>query len=186
MDSPLTKLILSADIGLSNDLNVICQALDISIKAGKLQNDLCLIRQENDSSIVIYLDPTLDKQSKFTFVAIAIAEMLISPERIKGRGIYYDVFFKKEIHNLRSTKAMILATRIAFPEGIIDQIVIANNMRFEARSLREKNNYMDVDAFISESNYLPEFIRSVIKGNSVRMLLNNKEFISQQILELAK
>jgi len=175
VDSPLTKLIKSSEKGNINDLKVICDGLDIKVTSDKSLNELCLIRENEDATINIFLNPNLDIKSKFTFVAISLAEMLISPERILGRGIYYDVFFLREIHNLRSTKVMMLATRLAFPEGVIERIVNANNMMFETKFKRDRSGCMDVGAFISEVPYLPEFIRSVITGTSVQMLLNNKD-----------
>ncbi|MDO6426799.1 hypothetical protein Q4489_07230 [Thalassotalea sp. 1_MG-2023] len=163
------QLISNATIGDTVDLKQICRSLNLTLKITPELSDLCRIAVDKEQKVVIQLNASIDKRTKFTFVAIAAAEYLINSARINDTGVTYDIFFLRDIHANRATNLIMLATRLAIPEHIIEKIVDASEVQFVKQPENEK---FDIDDYIRQSDYLPDFIRSVIKQSSSSFLVN--------------
>ena len=68
---------------------------------------------------------------------------------------------------------MMLATRLTIPEHIIKKLVHANEMEFTRKSIRDNTDVFDKKSYIENSIFLPEFIESVVKESTGRLLLDN-------------
>lgn len=169
-DSGFRKLIETAVEGDYVNLKTICLTLDIKLVIDKKLKDLCKVGVDEEQRATIWLNSDLDKKTKMTMVAIAVAEYIIHPERVLSSGVVYDVFFLRELTTNKSTKLIMLATRLAVPEHIIEKIVLENEVNF----LKTKDyDKFDIDNYIANSSYLPEFIRCVIKESTGIFLLDN-------------
>ena len=164
------QLIKSASEGDTINLKKICQSLGLKLKINTELTDLCRIAFDENGNAVIQLNASLDKRTKFTFVAICAAEYIINSERVRDTGVTYDIFFLRDIHANRATNLIMLATRLAIPEHIIEKIANASEVQFTKPPESER---FDIDAYIEQSDYLPEFIRSVIKQSSSKLLLDS-------------
>ena len=157
--SVLEKLIKSSTYGDKVNLKEITEFLNITIALDKELTDLCHISLAvEDNKPVIKLNPSNDKKTKHTLVAIAIAEYILTPTRLEGAGIGYDMFFLREIYHQRYSYRMMLATRLAVPEEIINQL--------EAPTF-------DTASYVARSSYLPQFIHCCVKDSSAMFLLSN-------------
>jgi len=168
--SGLYHLIESATVGDSVDLKLICQTLDVHIKIDNNLQDLCKIGADKNKKIIIWLNPKLDKKTKFTLVAIALAEYIIHPEKVTSHGVLYDMFFLRELNANKATKLIMLATRLVVPEHIIEKI--SNSLEVQFSNDSQTDNF-DTNAYIAMANYLPEFLRCVIKESSSMFLIDN-------------
>lgn len=168
--SALHRLIESATVDDIVDLKRICQTLDVKIKIDENLQDLCKVGINEQQQIIIWLNAKLDKKTKFTLVAVAVAEYLIHPNKVTGLGVLYDVFFIREMNKHKTSKLIMLATRLVIPEHIIERISKESEVNF-SKELPEES--FDVEAYIAKSNYLPEFIRCAIKQSTGMFLLDN-------------
>lgn len=166
----IQQIIKSATQGDVIELKAICQALAIKVAIDPQLQDLCKITQDKYRKLTVYLNPKLDKKTKFTFVAVAVAESIIHPERMTGQGVTYDVFFLRELPKYKASKLIMLATRLAMPEHIIDKVADALEVQFTKNNAIDK---FDCDAYLASSDYLPEFLRCAIKQSSSMFLLDN-------------
>jgi len=167
----ISSLIKSATVGDVVDLKIICKTLNIGLKMDSELSDLCKIEVDKNSRVVIWLDPKLDKKTKFTLVAIAVAEYLIHPARVSAQGgVVYDMFFLKELNSKKRSKLIMLATRLVIPEIIIEKLSDALDNQFSTSGAKEKFN---ADSYIANSDYLPEFMRCIIKESTSMFLLEN-------------
>jgi hypothetical protein len=150
-------LIKDNTIGDLIDLKSLAKELHIQIKLDNELKDLCRISIEKDSRYpTIYLNPACDTKTKHTFVAIAIAEYILTPDRVSGPGINYDLFFLKAIYSQKHNYYMLLSTRLTFPEKTITLL---------------EDQSINSDDFINNSNYLPQFIRCCVSDSSSLFLL---------------
>lgn len=176
LGSPLIKLINSCTVGNKVDLKKICDTLGIALQAAPNLKDYCqIVRSKKTRKITIWLNPTLDSKTKFTLVAIATAEYILHPERILGKGISYDMFSLADIQQKKHTPYIMLATRLVMPERIIEQIIQAIDIEFESKEVREREQSFDLNAYIEQSMYLPQFIQCAVKASSGRLVLDNVE-----------
>ncbi|WDE03382.1 hypothetical protein SG34_018510 [Thalassomonas viridans] len=157
--SVLEKLIKSSTHDGKVNLKEITEFFNIKIELDRQLTDLCQITlSEEDKKPVIKLSPNNDRRTKFTLVAIAIAEFILTPSRLEGEGIRYDMFFLKEIYHQRYSYRMMLATRLAVPEEIINRMDDPN---------------FDMAAYLAGSDYQPQFINCCVKDSSALFLLSN-------------
>lgn len=172
-ESLLTALIKDCTVGDKIDLKKICQALHISLKADPELKDLCKIGIDDKHQNIIWINPNIDAKTRFTLIAIALAEFILHPERISGIGITYDIFSLADLHRTKHAPYMMLATRLTIPEHIIKKLVHANEMEFTRKSIRDNTDVFDKKSYIENSIFLPEFIESVVKESTGRLLLDN-------------
>jgi len=166
----IEKLIQSATDGDTVDLKAICKKLHIRVALDETLSDQCKIGLDKQQRLNIWLNPTLDKKTKFTYVAIATAEYIIDPERVAEQGVSYDIFFLKDLNKNKATKLIMLATRLAVPEHIIEHLANALDLQFTKNNVFDKFDY---DGYIANANYLPEFLKCVIKESSSKLLIDN-------------
>lgn len=178
IDSALNRLIKSCTVGDKVDLKQICDTIKISLRADPELNDLGRIGRDKQQKLVIWLKPSLDARSRFTLVAIAVAEFILQPDRVNKNGINYDMFALSDLHRKKHSPFMLLATRLTIPEHIIEKLVEAEELDFQAKKIREKSNRFDREAYIENSIYLPEFIKSVVRESSGKVLLDNVNYQS--------
>jgi len=152
-------LIKDNTVGELIDLKSIAKELNIQIKLDQKLKDLCRIIIEKDSRHpTIYLNPNCDTKTKHTFVAIAIAEYILTPRRVSDPGIYYDLFFLDTIYSQKHNYFMLLSTRLAFPEETIAQL---------------EDHSINTDDFVNNCSYLPQFIRCCVSNSSALFLISN-------------
>ncbi len=157
--SLIEKLIESCIVDNTINIKAIADTLGVDIVLSEDIADLCRIAVDPATNKpVISLHPSNDQKTKHSFVAIALAEYILTPNRVTQHGINYDMFFWSDIYHQRHSYRMLLATRLAVPEFIINQ-------------LGEPN--FSTDKYIADSHYLPQFIRSCINNNSALFLLSN-------------
>ncbi len=80
------------------------------------------------------------------------------------------MFFLIDLNTNKATKLIMLATRLAVPEHIIEKISNSLEAQF---SKEDQNERFDTEAYILNAQYLPEFIRCVIKESSSMFLIDN-------------
>jgi len=91
-------------------------------------------------------------------VALLLADSFIAPQKASNEGFKYEIFFLKDLRNYRLTRTLLLATRLAIPEKIINQI---DEFDF------------DIDAYTAKTNYLPSFVNNMVKNNNASFLFIN-------------
>ena len=175
-ESLLTALIKDSTVGDKMDLKKICETLHISLKADPDLKDLCKIGINDKHQNIIWVNPKADPKTRFTLIAIAIAEFILHPERISGMGISYDMFALDGLNRKKHTPYIMLATRLAIPEHIIEKLTHADEMEFESKRQREVMDLFDRNEYIENSIFLPEFIGAVVRESSGKLLLDNFTF----------
>ena len=160
--SLVQKLIASCTHDDVVDIKEFCSALGVTVAIRPNLKNLCEIHFEKQdggkNKPVVSLNPSLDKKAKFTYLAIALAEYILTPDRVSRTGICYDMFFIKDIYHQRHGYRMLLATRIALSEKHINIV----------SSLSP-----DAEKIINHSNFLPEFVRCCVNDSSALFLLSN-------------
>lgn len=155
--SAIAKLIHANTSESSVDLQSICASFGIDIEFELETNDLANIKTIKGRP-VINLNPSLTKKEKLTFVAIAVSEYILTPNRVNGKGITYDMFFMKDAYHQRFNNIMLLATRLALPENIISQLC-----KLET----------NVGEIIVKFDFTPEFLRCCVQDSNALFLLKN-------------
>lgn len=168
----ITKLIADATNGDKVDLKQICDTLNIQLKAAPELKDYCNIYRDTKGKTVIRLNPSINSKTRFTLVAIAVAEFILHHERVDEIGITYDMFSLSNLNHKKHTPFMMLATRLAIPEHIIEKLVNTSNNFVESKNKTTSSEKFDPQVYISHSIYLPEFVRAVVGESSGRLLLN--------------
>lgn len=159
LPSLVEKLIESCTREDHIDIKAFCEALGVNIAIRPKLKNLCEIHLEGEEGKpVISLTPTLDKKTKFTFVVIALAEYILTPDRVARTGICYDMFFLEDIFHQRHGYRMLLATRIAIPKHLINII---------------SSSSPEAEKIIHQTNYLPKFLRCCVSNSSALFLLAN-------------
>jgi hypothetical protein len=118
---------------------------------------------ERKTSIQPYL--FLNEKNSFaesnTVIAMLLAEMLISPEKIHQDGYSMNIFEFKDIRRMRDAQVMLLATRLALTEQTIEDVC-------ELSGLSQHSNCYDC--------YTQEFVNSAKKGHHVAYLVAHNGF----------
>lgn len=158
--SLIAQLISDSSSKDSVDLRNIVQTLGIKIKLSNEIVNHCEIRYlSGDESPTVFLNKDLDVQTQQTFVAIALAEYILTPVRVTNKGICYDMFFLNDtLHQQQFSYRMLLATRLVIPKCILE-IMHTDSALF--------------DDFVFSSNYLPRFLRSCVQDSTALFLLSN-------------
>jgi len=81
-----------------------------------------MIQGEEDKRPKIKLNKNNTTEQNYTLVALLLADCLIAPKKAHREGFKYEIFFLKDLRNYRLTRTFLLATRLAIPEQIINQI----------------------------------------------------------------
>jgi len=97
-------------------------------------------------------------EQNYTLVALLLADCFIAPQKAKYEGFKYEIFFLKDLRNFRLSRTLLLATRLAIPDSIINQI---GEFGF------------NIDAYIARTNYMPSFVNNIVKNSSASFLMIN-------------
>lgn len=131
------------------DLNKLINKLDIhqtvipSKSLGMTEKGRLLRR---DDKTVIGFNPNCTEREKNTLRAVLLAHGMLYPEKLSGVGISIDTFYLQEIRRSRTSKDVLLATYIAIPEGVRDQV---GDLKFNCNAYADKANLMS--PFVSSS-----------------------------------
>lgn len=155
--SVIANIIHSNSTNKVVDLKGIVSLLGIKITLSTTIKDLCDF-ENIDGCPTIVLNQKLSKKEKLTYTAIAVAEYILTPERVFSGTIKYDIFFIENIYHERFTYRMLLATRLALPETVINQ--------YCSLELGSKNILEDYD-------FMPQFLRCCIQDSAALFLLQN-------------
>ncbi len=169
--SSMVNLIESATEGDQMDLKSICQTLGVRLKSDDCMTDLGNI-SSTDDGVCITLNKRSDLRTKYTVIALALSEYILTPSRVTARGISYDMFFMKDMSAKKYSPTIMLAIRLAIPEHIIEKIASQIDSEFDSNKSSREASYFDVDKYIGESNFLPQFLRCSIKENTAMYLLD--------------
>ncbi len=169
--SSMANLIQSATEGDQMDLQSICRALGVKLKSDDYMTDLGNISSTEDG-IYITLNKKSDSKTKYTVIVLALSEYILTPSRVTTAGIFYDMFFMKELSAKKYSPSIMLAIRLAIPEHIIEKIASQVETEFNSKRVTGETSSFDVDKYINESKFLPQFLRCSIKENTAMYLLN--------------
>ncbi len=169
--SSMADLIESATEGDKVNLKSICQALGVKLKTDDCMSDLGKISNTEDG-VCITLNKRSDIKTKHTVIAVALSEYILTPSRVTSRGISYDIFFMKDMSTKKFSPSIMLAIRLAIPEHIIEKISSQIESEFESNKSTVDGLSFDVDKYINESKFLPQFLRCSIKDNTAMYLLD--------------
>lgn len=160
MNSSLIAKIIKENTGeTSVDLKGVVAALNIDVVVSKDLTDECKISYpEKSAKPLIQVNAKLDLQTKLTFIAIAVAEYILSPERVSKKGITYDMFFLKSLAEERYSFRMLLATRLAIPEAVMTSI---------------NENPSAMSEYMAIAKVRPELVRLCAPDRSLGFILSN-------------
>lgn len=139
---------MAASMGISVDSVVMETTTDVAI----------MKQGENDKRPKIELNKTNSIEQNYTLVALLLADCLIAPKKVQREGFKYEIFYLKDLRQFRLTRTFLLATRLAIPEEIINNI---DEFSF------------NLDAYIAKTNYLPGFINNMIKNSNANFIVIN-------------
>jgi hypothetical protein len=144
------------------DLKNIVKTLGVGIVFCDTMKDLCVIKMEQskgqDTKPVIILKRGLSQEINCTFIAIAVAEYILTHKRVLNGGIRYDIFFLSGLHQQRYSYPLLLATRLTMSEDVIS---LFNQGAVKCEEYKERLPYTS------------DFLRCCVSGNSVSFLLSN-------------
>ena len=161
--SIIAKIIHSNSTEETVDLKSIIEMLGIKITIDNEILDLChLVRKDGCPTII--LNQKLSRIQKMTYVAIAVAEYILTPDRVNKNGIIYDMFFIKGIYHQRFAYRILLATRLAIPEPVITKYC---------------SQELGSASILSNYDFLPEFLRCCVQDSSALFSLQNFSELTQ-------
>jgi len=169
--SSMANLIQSATVGDEMDLQSICRALGVKLKSVDGMTDLGNISSTEDG-VYITLNKKSDSKTKYTVIVLALSEYILTPSRVTSSGICYDMFFMTDMSSKKYSPSIMLAIRLAAPEHIIEKIASQVETEFSSNRRTVAKDSFDVDKYINESKFLPQFLRCSIKENTAMYLLN--------------
>ena len=143
------------------DIMEMAESLGINVKFVEMDRstDVAVMKQEEeDNRPKIELNIINSIEDNYTLVALLLADSFIAPQRASNEGFKYEVFFLKELRHYRLTRTLLLATRLAIPEEVINQI---DEVDF------------DIDAYIAKAKYLPSFVNNMVKDSNASFLVIN-------------
>jgi len=143
------------------DIMAMAQSMGISVDyvEMKTSTDVAIMKQgQEDKRPKIELNKTNKIEQNHTLVALLLADCLIAPKKTQREGFKYEIFFLKGLRQFRLTRTFLLATRLAIPEKIINQI---DEFGF------------NIDAYIAKTNYLPSFVNNMIKNSNASFVMIN-------------
>jgi len=169
--SSMANLIQSATEGDQMDLQSICKALGVKLKSDDCMTDLGNISTTEDG-VYIRLNKKSDLKTKYTVIVLALSEYILTTSRVTATGISYDMFFMKDMSAKKYSPSIMLAIRLAIPEHIIEKIASQIESEFDSKKIAVGETPFDVDKYINESKFLPQFLRCSIKENTAMYLLD--------------
>jgi len=143
------------------DIMEMAASMGISVNSVYMQTstDVAIMGQgANDKRPIIDLNETNTIEQNYTLVALLLADCLIAPKKAQREGFKYEIFFLKDLRQFRLTRTFLLATRLAIPEQIINQI---DEFGF------------NIDAYIAKTNYLPSFVNNMVKNSNASFVVIN-------------
>lgn len=156
------------------DIMEMATSMGISVSNVEMEatTDVATMRQgEDDARPKIELNTTNTLEQNYTLVALLLADCLIAPKKLQREGFKYEIFFLKDLRQFRLSRTFLLATRLAIPEQIINQI---DTFGF------------NIDAYIGKTNYLPSFVNNMIKNSNANFIVINNLLGGMSIEHLYK
>lgn len=143
------------------DIMEMANSMGISVNTVAMETSTdvaTMIQREGDKRPKIELNKSNTIEQNNTLVAILLADCLIAPKKLQNDGFKYEIFFLKDLRQFRLTRTFLLATRLAIPEHIINQI---DTFGF------------NIDAYIAKTNYLPSFVHNMVKNSNASFVVIN-------------
>lgn len=144
------------------DIMAMASSMGISVSCVEMKasTDVAMMKPgDEDERPKIQLNKTNSIEQNHTLVALLLADCFITPKKMQNEGFKYEIFYLKDMRQFRFTRTFLLATRLAIPENIINQV---DEFGF------------NIDAYIAKTNYLPSFVNNMIKNsNASFMVVNN-------------
>lgn len=143
------------------DIMEMATSMGISVNSVEMETstDVAIMKQgEEDTRPKIELNNTNTIEQNYTLVALLLADCLIDPQKVQSKGFKYEIFYLKNLRQFRFTRTFLLATRLAIPEKIINQIDVFGST---------------IDAYIAKTNYLPGFVNNMVKNNNASFVIIN-------------
>ena len=143
------------------DIMKMAASMGISVHSVEMETttDVAIMKQgEEDKRPKIELNKTNTIEQNYTLVALLLADCLIAPKKAQREGFKYEIFYLKDLRQFRLTRTFLLATRLAIPEKVINQI---DEFAF------------NIDAYIARTKYLPGFINNMIKNSNANFIVIN-------------
>jgi hypothetical protein len=157
----ITALIEKHSQGEVIDIMAMAEDMGIHISSVEMElsTDVAVMKQgEEDCRPKIELNSINTIEQNYTLVALLLADCFIAPEKASNEGFKYEIFFLKDLRDYRLTRTLLLATRLAIPEKIINQI---DEFDF------------NIDEYIAKTNYLPSFVNNMVKSSNASFLFIN-------------
>ncbi len=143
------------------DIMVMASSMGISVDYIEMEasTDVAIMKQgDDDDRPIISLNKKNSIEENYTLVVLLLADCLIAPKKAHREGFKYEIFFLKDMRQFRLTRTFLLATRLAIPELIINQI---DEFGF------------NIDAYIAKTKYLPSFINNTVKNSNASFVVIN-------------
>ena len=143
------------------DIMEMASSMGISVNTVEMQTSTdvaIMVQGQEDNRPRIELNKTNTIEQNYTLVALLLADCLIAPNKAQREGFKYEIFFLKDLRQFRLSRTFLLATRLAIPEQIINQI---DEFTF------------NIDAYIAKTKYLPGFINNMIKNSNANFIVIN-------------
>ncbi len=156
------------------DIMAMAEDMGISITYVEMEisTDVAVMKQaEEDNRPKIELNKINTIEQNYTLVALLLADCFIAPQKVTNEGFKYEIFFLKDLRNYRLTRTLLLATRLAIPETIINQV---------------EDFDFDIDAYTAKTNYLPCFVHNMVKSSHASFLFINNIIGAVPIEQLIK
>jgi len=160
-DEVIDIMSMAASMGISVNYVVMETSTDVAI----------MKQVEGDSRPKIELNKTNNIEQNYTLVALLLADCLIAPKKLQRGGFKYEIFYLKDLRQYRLSRTFLLATRLAIPEQIINQI---DEFGF------------NLDAYIGKTHYLPSFINNTVKNSNASFVVINNLLGGMSIEHLFK
>lgn len=153
------------DKGEYIDVRGVAESLRISIHDREMNDDTLVgvmfrshRKSEEKTPRILNVKPGLSYQEQNTVIAILLAKYCLYPEFMDTKGYRLNIFEMKTFRETRFSRLMYMATRMALPESVIEQI---NDVKVQ---------HIHVEA---TEHFLSEFIYSTVKGHTIQFLLDN-------------
>lgn len=156
------------------DIMDMASSMGISVDSVKMETttDVAIMKQgDEDTRPKIELNITNSVEQNYTLVALLLADCLIAPKKVQREGFKYEIFFLKDLRQFRLTRTFLLATRLAIPEHVINQI--------------DEFNF-NIHDYIGKTKYLPSFINNMIKNSNANFIVINNLLGGMSIEHLYK
>jgi hypothetical protein len=127
---------------------------DATLFARILFND----NDDEETRFFLSFKPNISQKEKNTLTAMLLAKLILNVEKVKELGAEIEAFEYKGMKDIRYSRLMYLATRLALPESEIDKI--------DSSSLNKP-------LIMATAHYSEEFVNNAVSGHSVGVLLGS-------------